>query len=95
MAEDDVEQFLRSVLERSEALINHRGRKDESFLSDLLTHVDLLGKTVGFLHEIRHVPYLDSDDLKRWRELEQVYSDIENEFIKMYNDSYEESTKSN
>jgi len=92
---DDVETFLKFVLERSEELSIHRERQEmrEDFLSDLLTHVDLLGKTVEFLHEIGNVPFLDSDDLKRWRDFEQVYYDIETEFIKVCNHCHEESTK--
>jgi len=55
-----VETFLKYVLERSEEIgIHQENRGDsETFLSKLLVHVELLGKTVQFLHEISNISNL-------------------------------------
>ena len=47
---NDVETFLKYVLERSEEIgIHQENRGDsETFLSELVVHVDLLGKTAIF-----------------------------------------------
>lgn len=84
---NDVETFLKYVLERSEEIgIHQENRGDsETFLSELLVHVDLLGKTVQFLHEISNISSLDHQDAKKWKELEKVYSEVEKEFINLYN----------
>ena len=84
---NDVETFLKYVLERSEEIgIHQENRGDsETFLSELLVHVDLLGKTVQFLHEISNISSLDHQDGKKWKELEKVYSEVEKEFINLYN----------
>ena len=38
-----------------------------TWLIELLLHVDLLGKTVQFLHEIRDISSLDSQDKMKWK----------------------------
>jgi len=50
---NDVETFLKYVLERSEEIgIHQENRGDsETFLIELLVHVDLPGKTVQFLYK--------------------------------------------
>ena len=52
--------------------------------SKLLTHLDLLGKAVQFISEIANPTFsaadFDSEDLKTWRKMEQVFCEIE-EFI--------------
>ena len=84
---NDVETFLKYVLERSEEIgIHQESRGDsETFLSELLMHVDLLGKTVQFLYEISNISSLDHQDAKKWKELEKVYSEVEKEFINLHN----------
>jgi len=87
MADDDVEKFLMFVIEKSEENRLRQENRDvsENFLSDLLTHLDLLGKTVQLLHEIGNISSLSPEDTKTWHNLENVFSEIENEFIAMYN----------
>ena len=84
---NDVETFLKFVLERSDEISIHQENRgdSETFLSELLVHVDLLGKTVQFLHEISNISSLDHQDAKKWKELEKVYSEVEKEFINLYN----------
>ena len=84
---NDVETFFKYVLERSEEIgIHHENRGDsETFLIELLVHVDLPGKTVQFLYEISNISSLDHQDAKKWKELEKVYSEVEKEFINLYN----------
>ena len=38
----------------------------ENFLSELLTHLDLLGNTVQFLHDVSNISSLDHKDSKKW-----------------------------
>ena len=54
---DEVETFLKYVLERSEEINGgaHHESRGENFLNVLLLHVDLLGNTVQFLHEIGNI----------------------------------------
>ena len=61
---DEVETFLKYVLERSEEINGgtHHESQGGNFLNELLLHVDLLGNTVQFLHEIKHIPSLDHQD---------------------------------
>ncbi|CAB3995010.1 Hypothetical predicted protein, partial [Paramuricea clavata] len=47
---DDVEHFLEFVLKRSEEISL---QENEDILSELLRHIDLLGRTVQLLEEIR------------------------------------------
>jgi len=65
--------------------------------SELLTHLDLLGKTVQFISEIANHTFsaadLDSEDLKSWRKMEQVLYEIEKEFIKLYHSHNEQLAK--
>jgi len=85
---NDVETFLKYLLERSEEIgIHQENRGDsETFLSEiLLVHVDLLGKTVQFLHEIANISSLDHQDAKKWKKVENVYSEVEKEFINLHN----------
>ena len=53
-SECDLEGFLKFVLQKTEelSLSKDGGSLSENFLSELLTHVDLLGKTTQLLHEI-------------------------------------------
>ena len=89
---DEVEIFLKYVLDRSQEIngsIHQENRGDcEYFLSELLLHVDLLGKTVHFLHEIGNMSSLDNQDKAKWKELERVYSEVEREFVCLYNHRY-------
>ena len=63
---DEVEMFLKYVLDRSQEIngsVHQENRGDcEYFLSELLLHLDLLGKTVHFLHEIGNMASLDYQD---------------------------------
>ena len=57
---DGLEKLLKYVLERSKELnggIHHESGGDdrENLLNELLLHVDLLSKTVQFLHEIGNI----------------------------------------
>ena len=72
---NDVETFLKYVLERLEEIgIHQENRGDsETFLSELLVHV------------ISNISSLDHQDAKTWKELEKVYSEVEKEFINLYN----------
>ena len=81
---NDVETFLKYVLERSEEIDIHQENRGDSS-SELVVHVDLLGKTVQFLNEILNISSLDHQDAKKWKELEIVYSEVEKEFINLYN----------
>ena len=65
-----------------------------TWLIELLLCVDLLGKTVQFLHEIRDITSLDSQDKMKWKDLENVYSEVEKEFVCLYNDCHYEFTQS-
>ena len=71
-SECDLEGFLKFVLQKTEelSLSKDGGSFSENFLSELLTHVDLLGKTTQLLHEIGDSS--DDDDNKRWNDLENV-----------------------
>ena len=71
-SECDLEGFLKFVLQKTEelSLSKDGGSFSENFLSELLTHVDLLGKTTQLLHEIGDSS--DGDDNKRWNDLENV-----------------------
>ena len=95
---DEVERFLKYVLERSQEIndsIRHDNRGNcEYFLSELLLHVDLLGMTVQFLHEIGNMSSLDYQDKTKWKELESVYSEVERQFVCLFNQGYYESTRS-
>ena len=53
---EDVEEFLGIVLQKSEEvslLLN--GDNSEEFLAELLKHIDLLGKTVQLLQEMKDI----------------------------------------
>jgi len=58
----------------------------EKLLNELLLHVDLLGETVQFLPEIGNISSLDQQDKTKWKDLENVYSEVEKEFVYLYND---------
>ena len=93
---DEVEIFLKYVLDRSQEIngnIHQENRGDcEYVLSELLLHVDLLGKTVHW-HEIGN-PSFDYQDKTKWKELERVYSEVEREFVCLYNHGcYQQSQK--
>lgn len=81
------------MLERSKEInggIHHKSEGDdrENLLYELLLRVDLLGKTVQFLHEIGNISSLDYQDMIKWKDLENVYSDVEKEFVCLCNDCY-------
>ena len=86
---DEVETFLKYVLERSEEINGgaHHESRGENFLNELLLHVDLLGNTVRFLHEIGNtgILSLDHQDKTKWKDLENVYFEVEKEFARLYN----------
>ena len=44
-----------------------------TWLIELLLHVHLLGKTVQFLHEIRDISSLDSQDKMKWKDLKDEF----------------------
>ena len=92
---NDVEMVLKRVLERSEEISTHQDplNDSENFLSELLTHVDLLGQTVQCLYEIGKIPPLNPDDLKKWKDLEKNFLEIDREFINLYNYYQQERTK--
>lgn len=58
--------------------------------------MDLLGKTVQLhvLHEIGNISSLDQQDKTKWKDLENVYSEVEKEFVCLYNHCYYEFTRS-
>ena len=66
----------------------------EYFLSELLLHVDLLDKTVHFLHKFGNMSSLEFQDKTKWKEPESVYSEVEREFVCLYNHGYYDSTRS-
>ena len=89
---EEVETFLKYVLERSKEIngglpYERRGSSD-NLLNELLLHVDLLGKTVQFLHEIENISSLDQQEKVKWKDLENVYSEVEKEFVCLYNNFY-------
>ena len=62
-----METFLKYVLEKTEEIVlqqEQRGDR-ENFLSELLTHLDLLGNTVQFLHDVSNISSLDHEDSKK------------------------------
>ncbi|CAB3984915.1 hypothetical protein AC249_AIPGENE5997 [Paramuricea clavata] len=80
---DDVEHFLEFVLKRSEEISL---QENEDILSELLKHIDLLGRTVQLLEEIRDfVVNAGEPDSGKWQQLVNVYCEIESEFICLYN----------
>ena len=93
---DEVETFLKYVLERSKEInggIPHERRGNcENLLNELLLHVDLLGETVQFLHEIGNISSLDLQDKVKWKDLENVYSEVEKEFVCLYNNYFTQCT---
>ena len=93
---DEVETFLKYVLERSKEInggIPHERRGNcENLLNELLLHVDLLGKTVQFLHVVGNISSLDQQDKVKWKDLENVYSEIEKEFVCLYNNYFTQCT---
>ena len=46
------------------------------------------------MHEIGNISSLDYQDRVKWKDLENVYSEVEEEFICLYNDCYYESIRS-
>lgn len=44
------------------------------------------------LHRIENISSMVHEDLKKWKDLEEVYSEIEREFINLYSHHYQEST---
>ena len=94
---DQVEIFLKYVLDRSQEIngnIHQENRGDcEYFLREMLLHLDLLGKTVHFLHEIGNMSSLDHQDKTKWKELERVYSEVERVFVCLYNHGYFQQSK--
>ena len=65
---DEVDTFLKYVLERSKEINGgipqeRRGNCEnlQNLLNELLLHVDLLGKTVQFLHEIGNMSSMYTD----------------------------------
>ena len=82
---EEVETFLKYVLERSKEIngglpYERRGNCD-NLLNELLLHVDLLGKTVQSLHEFGNISSLDQQVKVKWKDLENVYSEVEKEFV--------------
>ena len=53
-------------------------------VSELLRHIDLLGKTIQFLQDIAG-PTPHQRDLKTLTELRNIYEEIEKQFIGIYN----------
>ena len=92
-SECDLEGFLKFVLQKTEelSLSKDGGSFSENFLSELLTHVDLLGKTTQLLHEIGDSS--DDDDNKRWNDLENVYTEIEKDFISLFIEYHHKCTR--
>ena len=50
-------------------------------LNELLLHVNLLSKTVQFLYKIGNISSLDNQNKIKWKDLENVYSEVEKEFV--------------
>ena len=92
-SECNLEGFLKFVLQKTEelSLSKDGGSFSENFLSELLTHVDLLGKTTQLLHEIGDSS--DDDDNKRWNDLENVYTEIEKDFISLFIEYHHKCTR--
>ena len=63
--------------------IHHESGGDdcENLLNELLLHVNLLSKTVQFLYEIGNISSLDNQNMIKWKDLENVYSEVEKEFV--------------
>ncbi|XP_028410615.1 uncharacterized protein LOC114533306 [Dendronephthya gigantea] len=77
---DELEQFLAFVLNRSEEIrLLENTSASDNFLSELLKHIDLLGKTVQLLNEIKDfvdapaVHCASEPDSHKWRELIDIY----------------------
>ena len=80
------------MLERSKEIngglpYETRGNCD-NLLNELLLHVDLLGNPVHFLHEIGNISSRDQQEKVKWKDLENVYSEVEKEFGCLYNNFY-------
>ena len=93
---DEGETFLKYVLERSKEInggIPHERRGNcENLLNKLLLHVDLLGKTVQFFHEIGNISSHDQQDKVKRKDLENVYCEVEKEFVCLYNNYFTQCT---
>lgn len=92
---EQVESFLWFVVDVSRKLDDKRKERElnhEDFLCDLLRHLDLLGKAIQFLNGLRNLN-LDPDDLKSWKEMEDVFSKIEKEFLTLYKYHNEQAAK--
>ena len=61
------------------------GWRARNLLNELLWRVDLLGKIVQCLHEIGNIS-LDYQDKIEWKDMENVYSEVEKEFLCLYNE---------
>ena len=89
---EKVQSFLASVLMESCKLQLKRKECDD-FMADILAHIDLLGKTVQFLAGILDLPDVDTEDIKSWKNIYDVFSAIEKGFIQLYTLQQEESLK--
>ena len=80
---DGLEKFLKCVGESREINggIHHESGGDdcENLLNELLLHVNLLSKTVQY--EIGNISSLDNQNKIKWKDLENVYSEVEKEFV--------------
>ncbi len=83
---EDAKEFLEIVLKRSEEICLSANRNTSSdFLSELLKHIDLLGKTVQLLQEIKDIVVEAGElDSEKWQHLVNVYGEIESELICLY-----------
>ena len=65
--------------------IHHESGGDdcENLLNELLLHVNLLSKTVQFLYKIGNISSLDNQNKIKWKDLENVYSEVEKEFVRL------------
>jgi hypothetical protein len=83
---EDVKEFLEIVLKRSEEICLSANRNTSSdFLSELLKHIELLGKTVQLLQEIKDIVVEAGEpDSEKWQHLVNVYGEIEIELICLY-----------
>ena len=94
---DGLGKFFKFVLERSKEInggIRHESGEDdcENLLNELLLHIDLHDKTVQFWYEIGNISSLDYQGKIKWKDLENVYSGVEKEFVCLCIDCYYEFT---
>ena len=88
-----MEEFLRSVLQRSEDLMTkNNGVSSENYSSELLVHTELLGQTVQLLHDIGNIPTLKPEDVHRKIFQKNIHDFADGNFRKSHSEAIDGKT---